>query len=130
MRPSGVALATFPPSILVYVHRLIKRKDTMRAAKHTMAIYWRRAETLSENADMYENPKNFVFQCDDYLIEASAVRLGDHWYPEYQISKLGVIIEPKQRPACFGLEEHGLAVLEAFQYAIADINPRKTKGTW
>lgn len=129
MLHSGVVLATFPPSILVYVHRLIKRKDTMRAAKHTIATYWRRAETLCENTDVNENPKNSVFQCDDYLIEASAVRLGDHWYPEYQISRLGVIIEPKQRPACFGLKEHGLAILEAFQYAIADINPRKPKWT-
>ena len=129
MRRGGVVFATFPPSDLVYVHSLIKRKDTMRATQHTVAICWHRIEALNENAVMNGHSTNHKFQFGNYLIEASAVLLSGHWYPEFQVLRLGEIIQPRQRPACFGFEERGYAILEAFKYAIADLNPDEPKRT-
>lgn len=104
---------------------MIKRKDAIRATERTVASYWRRIKTLSKNAAMNGNPKSYVLQCGEYLIEASAVLLSDLWYPEYQISRLGDIIEPRQRPACFGFEDKYEAICEAFRYAIDDLDPGK-----
>lgn len=124
-----VLLATFPPSFLVYSTSLINRKDAMRATAHTLAIYWRRINTLGESADMSENPKCQQLQSGDYLIEASAVLLSNLWYPEYQVSKFGHIIEPRQRPACFGFEEKTQATWEAIRYAIDDLNAGEPERT-
>lgn len=129
MRLGEVVFATFPPSFLVYATSLINRKHAMRATAHTLAIYRRRMDTLSESADMSENPKYQQLQCGDYLIEASAVLLSNLWYPEYQISKFGRIIEPRQRPACFGFEEKTQATCEAIRYAIDDFNAGQPKRT-
>lgn len=129
MRRCGVVFATFTPSVLVYLYCLIKRKDAMRATEHTVAICWRRIEILIEGVVMNETQKDQVLQCGDYLIEASASLLSDHWYPEYQISRHGAIIAPRQRPACFGFEEKVYAILEAFKYAIADLNPGEARRT-